>query len=470
MQLSVQPNYFSKTNFKNSNYLTKNSNNITFGGIEYDPNKRKTELLADRGKFKKFFHVGEKKAEKQIKDELYGIYVTNDALLKSKDETIEAKEEAVKFRDQAIKEKENRLKFTEEQLAKAEINSANYEKLIKEQMDLISQLKKDKATRTVEDEKLEKMKKFYEDKTKLKEGHGFAKIAGNEKIKKQLEQAFINKLAVEQGDGKITMPNGILFYGPQSTGKTVFARAFAEQAGCNYVEISMNKSDDIILEQLDKAAEDAQKIYETNNKKRTIILLDEFDSIAQLPKDAKGNLLDENSTIIPKLKAFLSNCADKSKCTVFMTTNYPKKIGAEFLTAHRVPIQVLLGPPDKTDAAEIFKYYLKDTNQAFNYNLLADEVMKAKEAGKAYSAGQIELLIDACKDDAEHLKQKITESQIIKKMSEKRFEPDISKEVLDRFIGEATEATKNFQKVVNKDSIVSETVSQIRSMLKKVKP
>lgn len=253
-----------------------------------------------------------------------------------------------------------------------------------------------------------------------------------------MEEAFIDKLALEKGGTDVTMPNGIIFYGPQSTGKTLFAKAFMEQSGCNPIEINMRQTDEKILEDIAKAGLDSEKLYSSSpDKKRTIILLDEFDSIAHLDPNEKGNVLKEDN--IAKLKNFLQLCADRYKCTLFMTTNHPLRIDTELLAPHRVPYQVFLGPPEKENVAEIFKFYLRGNKQVIDYNKLADEVMNARKTDHAFSTGQIEFIVRTVRE-SEATAGPVTEARLLKQIQ--NIGPDIRPEVLKGFIKDVAEMAK----------------------------
>lgn len=70
-------------------------------------------------------------------------------------------------------------------------------------------------------------------------GPGFAAIAGMEELKKNMTQSVIYPIkypdvAKQYG---ITMPNGMLLYGPPGCGKTFFAEKFCEQVGWPYIKI-----------------------------------------------------------------------------------------------------------------------------------------------------------------------------------------------------------------------------------------
>lgn len=73
-----------------------------------------------------------------------------------------------------------------------------------------------------------------------RKGEGFAAIAGMDDLKKQLQEEVIEPLnnPDEYRRYGVTIPNGILLYGPPGCGKTFFAKHFAEEVGFNFMCIT----------------------------------------------------------------------------------------------------------------------------------------------------------------------------------------------------------------------------------------
>ena len=73
-----------------------------------------------------------------------------------------------------------------------------------------------------------------------KKGEGFSAIAGMEELKQQMREEVIEPLhhPEEYRRYGITIPNGMLLYGPPGCGKTYFAKHFAEEVGFNFMCIT----------------------------------------------------------------------------------------------------------------------------------------------------------------------------------------------------------------------------------------
>lgn len=422
---------------------------LSFKGADddyFDLDKREKELLDKRSKWDKFWGNGKDEAKQQAWHELSGFNMNRASIEKQKNATIKAHEEALKAKDEALKLSKEKTELLEKQLAEAKKSGAK-DDTIKDLKEQLKEAYSDNASAqknyTAEAEKLKKTKEQQEILTTRQDGIGWNKMAGYETVKKQLEEVFINNLALEKGGHSPSFPNSILFYGPKGTGKTRFAEAFAEQSKCNFVTIDMMQDDEDILDELKTKAKLAKKLYDSSGeeKQRTIILLDEIDSIAKLSSSEKKEMEKEgrgfyDETNAGMLKKFLTNCADKYKCTIFMTTNYPLNIDSELLSdENTIPYQVFLDAPGKENAAAIFEYHLRGmTNQEINYDELADEVMAAKANNQAYSAGRIAKIVEDCVEDGKNTGQRITQSDVINKIRE--LGPDHDSETIKRFANE----------------------------------
>ena len=71
------------------------------------------------------------------------------------------------------------------------------------------------------------------------EKSGFAAIAGMQQLKDQLQHDVINAIENQEEYRRhnLSLPNGMLLYGPPGCGKTFFAEKFAEEAGYNFIKV-----------------------------------------------------------------------------------------------------------------------------------------------------------------------------------------------------------------------------------------
>ena len=445
---------------KRSNFLTKPLFSVSFQGdndyFDYDAELQKQ--LDKRSGLKKWLGWGKKKAKEDTNKLLIGFNMSKQALLKEKDNRIADNKEALKKQAETVKALEKQTQILEANLELAKKNRAQEKTILSLEAQLKETQERHKAEKADYDKKTKMnndLKTQQEILTKREAGKGWEKIAGREDLKTLLDEIFINKIAQEKAGYDVNMPNGILFYGPPGTGKTRFAQAFAEQSGCDFVSINTMQSNDDILIDLKDALKHAKRVYNSPEtpKKRTIILLDDFNSIAELSDEEKKVLeakqIDFEDTSTGQLVEYLSDCANKYKTTIFMTTNHPKRIDSELLDIKLIPHQVFLGPPMTMDAAEMFKYHLNGfTDQEIDYLKLSKEVCKAFANGEAYSSQGIVNIIDYAKDHSKG--SQITEAALLDAIE--KVKPDISKRTLDAFLDEMDDALNRYN--LNDDEVL----------------
>lgn len=219
--------------------------------------------------------------------------------------------------------------------------------------------------------------KFINGMKNLGVNEGFNRISGYLKIKEELTKNFINKSIIMSKTSQNTpVPNAVLFYGPNGNGKTVFAKALAEQSLSNYEIIDCgDKSADETYNLLLKKLEQAQEAFRKSQDKqtRTIIILNESETI-----------LNPKSSVFDKIKKILPSISEKYNSTLFLTSNFPEFIERSILKSDITPIKVAIEPANyetarelihKTiasmtkelvDVDEITQYFFKDENYYSN--------------------------------------------------------------------------------------------------------
>ena len=258
---------------------------------------------------------------------------------------------------------------------------------------------------------------------KVKQNTGWDRIAGYDSEKAILTSEFIQAVGLEKAGNEVSIPNGILFFGPTGNGKTTFAKAFAEQAQCPLIEVDSIDEDDF-LESLDNALKEAKNNFK-KDKLRSIILIDEFEKYG-LDGEKGGNKKN-----IANLKSIMQASSDKYKATFFLTTNNPQDIDSILLADSRVPVRVFFDPPDRINAKRVFEYYIKEkTTNFINTNNIVNELFNNQEAG-TYSNSRIKTIVEKCFKEATNEKRVMTEGDLIQKIKETL--PDITKNHLEKY-------------------------------------
>lgn len=201
-------------------------------------------------------------------------------------------------------------------------------------------------------------------------GRGFDEIAGMEDLKETLYQDIIlplsDKLLYEQY--KVSIPNGMLLYGPPGCGKTFIAQKFAEEISYNYVQIIPSDLASIYVHGTQEKI--AEVFKEAKEKAPTIIFIDEVDAI--LP-NREGDLSQSYASEVNEFLAQMTEC-HKHGIFIIAATNRPERIDPAILRTGRMDKVIYLAPPDMSARKALFKLHLKGrpTEKGIDFDYLAE--------------------------------------------------------------------------------------------------
>ena len=186
-------------------------------------------------------------------------------------------------------------------------------------------------------------------------GNGFADIAGMETLKNSLKKTvlFWLKNKEQAHKYKISLPNGMLLYGPPGCGKTYFAEKFAEEAGFNFM---MVKASDIASTYVHGTQEKIAALFESAQKKQpSILCFDEFDAV--VPE--RTDMMQQTSGEVNEFLSQMNNCSHRG-IFIIATSNRPDKIDPAVLRTGRIDKMVYIPMPDEEARYEMFRLHLQD--------------------------------------------------------------------------------------------------------------
>lgn len=253
-------------------------------------------------------------------------------------------------------------------------------------------------------------------------GKGFDKIAGMHDLKDLLYTDVIQALKEKElyAEYGITIPNGMLLYGPPGCGKTFISRQLAEEVDYNFIEI---KPSDLASIYVSGRQEKIGKLFdEAREKAPTILFFDEVDAL--LPNRENSS----SQSISTDVNEFLAQMTECGKDGVFMiaATNRPEKIDPAIMRTGRMDKVIYLPPPDVAARIEMMKMLLKKrpTTGVFDYDSLADKTAN-------YVSSDITFIINEASRKALKERAKITFEHIIEVIN--NFPPSISVKEIKRY-------------------------------------
>lgn len=219
----------------------------------------------------------------------------------------------------------------------------------------------------------------------IAKGPGFAAVAGMDELKEQMREEVIEPLhhPEEYQRYGVTIPNGMLLYGPPGCGKTFFAKHFAEEVGFNFMFITPAT---LKSRYVNASQENIAKMFkEAEEKSPTIIFIDE---INELVPNREGEVHEMSKSAVNEMLAQMDRTGEKG-IFIIGATNYPYMIDPAFLRAGRLDKKYYVGVPDNSARKALFELYLK--NRPYDFGLDYDELA---ELTRNYVSADIQLIVN----------------------------------------------------------------------------
>ena len=162
----------------------------------------------------------------------------------------------------------------------------------------------------------------------------------------------------------IDPPKGVLLHGPPGTGKTMIAKAVANETNAHFTSIN---GPEIISKYYGESEKQLREIFdEAASNAPAIIFVDELDSIAPKREDVSGEV---ERRVVAQLLTLMDGMQGRDNVVVIGATNRPDAIDQALRRPGRFDRELEIGVPDKNGRREIVNIHTRGMPIADDFDM-----------------------------------------------------------------------------------------------------
>ncbi|KAJ6672339.1 AAA-FAMILY ATPASE [Salix viminalis] len=196
-------------------------------------------------------------------------------------------------------------------------------------------------------------------------------IGGLENIKRELQETVQYPVEHPEKFEKFGMSpsKGVLFYGPPGCGKTLLAKAIANECQANFISV---KGPELLTMWFGESEANVREIFDKARQSAPCVLFfDELDSIATQRGNSVGDAGGAADRVLNQLLTEMDGMTAKKTVFIIGATNRPDIIDPALLRPGRLDQLIYIPLPDEASRLQIFRACLRKSPVARDVDLAA---------------------------------------------------------------------------------------------------
>ena len=226
-------------------------------------------------------------------------------------------------------------------------------------------------------------------------------IGGLERVKQSLKEVIEWPLKYGESFKRLGIrpPTGVLLYGPPGCGKTLLAKAVANESGANFISV---KGPELLSMYVGESERHVRDVFRRAKQVApAIIFFDEIDAL--VPRRGYGSDNQTTERVVSQLLGEISGLEDLHDVVVIASTNRPDIIDPALMRPGRFDRQVLVPTPDEKGRLEVLKVHTKGMPLAKDV-----DIVKLARETEGFSGADLEAL---AREAGMHAMRKDTEAK-----------------------------------------------------------
>ncbi|XP_073284344.1 cell division cycle protein 48 homolog [Primulina huaijiensis] len=196
-------------------------------------------------------------------------------------------------------------------------------------------------------------------------------IGGLDNVKRELQETVQYPVEHPEKFEKFGMSpsKGVLFYGPPGCGKTLLAKAIANECQANFISV---KGPELLTMWFGESEANVREIFDKSRQSAPCVLFfDELDSIATQRGNSVGDAGGAADRVLNQLLTEMDGMTAKKTVFIIGATNRPDIIDPALLRPGRLDQLIYIPLPDENSRLQIFKACLRKSPVSRDIDLSA---------------------------------------------------------------------------------------------------